>query len=138
MSNVRKLREKPTLPKALVCGVLEDEGRVLFLVLNTEKLELPFVLVYTGMDPVNELKQAFNQQAGIECEIGDLLFEVRHNAGSRKRKKFVPCLVYRINARNRRAKPSKEFSGFKWISLDDAKKMKLGRKSEWLKKRLSN
>ncbi|HID73132.1 TPA: hypothetical protein EYP38_04270, partial [Candidatus Micrarchaeota archaeon] len=88
MSRVRKLREKPEYPKALACGMLEDGGRVFFLVQKdrhgVERLELPHVLVYPGQDPAALLKQAFEEQAGIDAEIGDIIRESRHNAGSRR------------------------------------------------------
>lgn len=121
MSNARRLREKPVLPKALACAMLEDEGRVLFLVTNDEKIELPSVLVYEGMNPISELAIAFKKQTGIDGSIGGIEFEARYNAGSRKKKCWVPCLVFRVMARERRAKTCQGFSGFKWLSLEDAR-----------------
>ncbi|MFH1393258.1 MAG: NUDIX hydrolase [Candidatus Micrarchaeota archaeon] len=139
MSRVRTLREKPELPKALACGMLEDGGRVLFLIQKdrqgVERLELPSVLVYPGQDPAALLKQAFEEQAGIDAQIGDIVNESSHNAGSRKKRRFILCLVFKAHAKSGRARPSPQFSGVKWLSLEKAKEAKLGRKAEWLRKR---
>jgi hypothetical protein len=124
------------LPKALACGMLEDEGRVLFLVRTdergVERLELPCVMVPSGRSPFAEIKTEFARQTGIDGQVHEIVLEGRHNAGTRKRKIWVPCLVFLVMARERRAKPANEFSGFKWLSLDEAKKQKLGRNAEWL------
>jgi len=138
MSKIRKLREKPEFPKALACGMLEDSGRILFLVQKDrhgiERLELPYALVYPGQDPAALLKIAFEEQAGIDAEIGEIVRESRHNAGSRRKRKVIPCLIFKVFAKNTRARPSSGFSGVKWLSLEKAGEAKLGRKSEWLRK----
>lgn len=126
--------------KALACGMLEDSGRTLFLKRfdehGIERLELPCVLVPSGKDPVSLLVAAFKEQTGIDAELCDPLFERRYNAGTRRRKNFVPCLVFSFKAKKATAKPSAAFSGFKWLSLDDAKKMKLSRNTEWLARKI--
>lgn len=132
-------RRVPTgtpIPKALACGMLEDGGRILFLVRTdrngTEKIELPSVLVPSGRSPFAEIKEAFGKQTGIaDYEVQEVVLEARHNAGSRKRRMKVPVLVFKITARVRTAKPAPEFSGFRWLSLDDAKKRRRGRDFEW-------
>ncbi|MEM5814809.1 MAG: hypothetical protein QXD77_03250 [Candidatus Aenigmatarchaeota archaeon] len=125
------------LPKALACGMLEDGGRILFLLKpdrsGIERIEMPCVLVFSGANPVAELTNEFSRQTGIDAQIHEIIFETRHNAGSRKRKAWVQCLVFRVTAKNRTARPSGEFSGFRWLSLYDAKKHKLGRNSEWIR-----
>ena len=124
--------------KALACGMLEDNNRVLFLkrvMYGIERLELPCVIIPSGKDPVSLLVSAFKEQTGIDAELYDLLFERRHNAGTRRRKNWVPCLVFGFRAKKMSAKPSSEFSGFKWLSLEDARRMKLGRNAEWLYRR---
>lgn len=134
MSRTRRLKER-TLPKALVCGMLEDSGRILFLKQKDrqgiERIEMPCLLTYSG-DPVSQLTEAFREQTGIDGEIGEIAFETRHNAGSRRRKRFIPCLVFRASAKNRRARPAPGFSGYKWLSLEDAKREKLGKNAKWI------
>ncbi|MFN7991495.1 MAG: hypothetical protein U0R44_05035 [Candidatus Micrarchaeia archaeon] len=133
-------RRVPTgtpIPKALACGMLEDEGRVLFMVRKdesgAERLELPCVLVPSGRSPFAEIKDAFARITGIDGQIHEIILEGRHNAGSRKRRAFVPVAVFKVTARERRAKPSGEFAGFRWLAMDEAKRQRLGRNLEWLK-----
>lgn len=133
----RKMRTGAPLPKALACGMLEDEGRVLFLVRRdehgAERLEMPCALVPSGRSPFAEIKTEFARQTGIDGQVHEIVLEGRHNAGTRKRRAWVPCLVFRITARERRAKPPGEFAGFMWLSLDDARMEKTGRNLEWLR-----
>jgi hypothetical protein len=139
MSRQRVLTGTP-VPKALACGMLEDGGRVLFLVRRdqngTERIEMPCVMVPSGRSPFAEIKEAFPRMTGIDGEVHEIVLEGRHNSGSRKRRAFVPCLVFRVTARNRMAKPPGEFSGFRWLSLDDARKQRLSRNAEWLRKEI--
>jgi hypothetical protein len=135
----RRIPTGTPLLKALACGMLEDGGRVLFLVRRDasgiERIEMPCVLVPSGRSPFAEIKEAFGRQSGIaDCQIHEIVLEGRHNSGSRKRRSFVPVLVFKVTARNRTAKPAPEFSGFKWLSMDDAKGARLSRNAEWLRK----
>jgi len=137
----RKIPTGTPIPKALACGLLEDNGRILFLVRTEasgerkiERIELPCVLVPSGRSPFADIKEAFQRMTGIDGEIGEILVEERHNAGSRKRRMLVPVLIFKVSARNRSAKPSSEFSGFRWLSLEDAKKARLSRDCEWLRR----
>lgn len=134
------MREKKILAapeySALACALIEDGGRVLFLKRGEgerEVLELPCVLVEKGRNPVSELKEAVLAQAGIDAQVHEPILEGRHNVGSRKRKRWVPALGFRISAKNMSAKVGTGFSGVKWISIEDAKKERLGRKAEWLR-----
>ncbi len=129
-----KIREE----KLLVCGMLEDNKRFLFLKRKDEngieRLEFPSVIMKSGTDPASLLVLAFKEKTGIDGEISDILFEEKYNSGSRKRKVLIPCLAFRFLAKNKTAKPPNEFSGFKWLTLDDAKKQKIARTSEWILK----
>ena len=124
-------------PVALAAGLLEDGGRGLFLVRRNlkgvETVELPCVLLMKGDNPVAQLTEAFRHQTGIDPQVHEILFEKRHNAGSRKRRNFVPVLVFRITAKSASAKPSKEFSGIKWIASEDLGKFKPSRNCDWLR-----
>lgn len=126
------------LPKALACGMLEDGGRVLFLVsrdaAGAERIEMPCVLVPSGRSPFAEISSEFRRQTGIDGQVHEVVMESRHNAGSRKRRSFVPVLVFKVTARERYAKPSAGFSGFRWLSLEDAMRQRLSRNAEWLRR----
>jgi hypothetical protein len=126
------------IPKAFACGMLEDNGRALFLVRKDdngiERIELPCVLVPSGRSPFADIKEAFGKLTGItDFEVHEIILEGRHNTGSRKRRFRVPALAFKITARIRTAKPSPEFSGFRWLSPDDAKAARWGRNLEWLR-----
>lgn len=135
MTNARKLREK-TFPKALACGMLRDNERILFLVKKDrhgiERIELPSVEISGEDDPVQMLTTEFKRQTGIDAEIREIKMQKRYNAGSRRKKHWIPCMIFSMRAKNTKAKVSNEFSGFKWTTLEKAKEMKLGRKAEWI------
>jgi hypothetical protein len=117
-------RKLVVYPKAVACGMLEDGGRVLFLVgkerFGRKRLVLPHVKIMGREDAVSKVKEAFLEQAGIDAHVGGVLFEGRYNAGSRKYKKWVPLLVFEVGAKRMQARPSAEFGGFKWIRIKDA------------------
>ena len=126
----RKLVAAPEY-SALACAVIEDGGRVLFLKrveAGREVLELPCVLVEKGMDPVSALKGAVLAQTGIDAQVGGILLEGRHNAGSRRRKRWIPALGFRVSAKSLGARGK-----VRWVPLEDAKRERLGRKAEWLR-----
>ena len=131
----RKTEEK-RFPKALACGMLRDGKRVLFLVRKdargAERLELPCTEIFGAEDAVSKLASEFMRQAGIDAEVLEMEAEKRYNAGSRRRREWVPCLVFGMRAKSARAAPAPEFCGFRWLGIEDAKKAKLGRKAEWL------
>ncbi|MBD3390200.1 NUDIX domain-containing protein [Candidatus Micrarchaeota archaeon] len=118
-------RKKPvTYPKAVACGMLEDRGRVLFLEHERggkKRLALPFVKIQGGDDPVSEINREFEEQTGIDGEIHEAIFEGKYNAGSRKYKKWVPLLVFKVTAKKMKCRPAEKFSGFRWIDLKKAR-----------------
>ena len=137
----RRVMTGTPMPKALACGMLEDNGRIFFLVRQEgdgkgriEQIEMPCVLVLSGRSPFAEISEAFGRMTGIDAQIHEIVLEGRHNAGSRKRRFWVPCLVFKVTAKNRTAKPSPEFSGFRWLSLEDAMNGRLSRNAEWIRR----
>lgn len=132
--------KKPTAPQQpalLAAGILEDNGRALFLCRRlkdgTETVELPCVLLGKGENPVGALTLEFKRQTGIDGEVGEVLFERRFNAGSKKRKFWIPALAFEVTAKNATARPSAEFSGYKWIYGEDLGKHRLARICSWLR-----
>jgi ADP-ribose pyrophosphatase YjhB (NUDIX family) len=124
-------------PSMLACGLLEDNGRALLLVAKgkdgAERFCLPCALVMPGEDPVSAVVAAFREKAGIDAQAHEIAFEGRHNAGSRKRKLWIPAMAFRMTAKNARAIPSKEFSGFRWVPLGEVASLRLAREAEWLR-----
>jgi hypothetical protein len=133
---MRKIHSAPQ-PTALAIGLLEDGNRALFLVrknlLGAESVEMPCVLLLPGENPVARLTEAFRQQTGIDAQVHDVLFQKRQNAGTRKRKHWIPALVFKITAKNASARPGSGFSGCKWIASSDLLKYKLAKNAEWLR-----
>ncbi|MFH1785464.1 MAG: hypothetical protein ABH842_03465 [Candidatus Micrarchaeota archaeon] len=121
----------------LICGVLDDGGRVLFLIRRNqqfEQIELPYFETNKNSDFVSELATEFKRQTNIDGEILEIIHKTRYNSGSRKRKKWDDVLIFKVNAKNRSVRIGSEFSGFRWLTLEDAKKQKISKKFEWLKR----
>ncbi len=134
---MKKPVQQRAVPTALACGILQDGGRVLFLKqkdrLGIERIGLPFVMLFSGQDPVKKMTEFFLQQTGIDGHVQDVRLQAKHNVGSRKNKRFIPVLGFRVDAKDRRAKPAAEYSGYAWLTLDDACQQRLDRTSEWLR-----
>ncbi len=126
----------PPLPSALAAGLLEDHERALFLLrkneLGIETAELPCALLQKGENPVASLASEFRRQTGIDAQVHEILFERRHNAGSRKRKAFVPVLVFKVTAKSPACHPAAEFSGYKWLERADLAKYRRAKNCLWL------
>jgi hypothetical protein len=129
--------QKHAIPAALACGLLEDGGRVLFLcrknAIGIETVELPCVILQKGENPVARLTEEFVRQTGIDAHVGEILFEKKHNIGTRKRKAFIPALVFGVAAKSAAARPASEFFGYRWISAKDLMKFKVAKVCEWLR-----
>jgi len=130
-------RALPPAPQAIAAGLLEDGERALFLArknsLGVELLEIPCVEVMAGENPVAAIVAAFRQQTGIDAEAHEIIFQRKHNAGTRKRRALVPVLAFRLTAKSHSVKPSPEFSGYRWLAPKDMLGKRLSRKSEWLR-----
>ena len=124
------------LPAALVAGMLLDGERALFLVrksaLGAETLELPCILVYGGENPAGALVAEFARQTGVDAQVHEVIMNARHNVGTRKRKSFVPVLVFKMSAKSTSVKPAPEFSGYKWLEEKEVDARKLAKKCGWL------
>ena len=128
---------QPAMPSALAAGLLEDGERALFLVrknaLGEEMLEIPCVEVMAGENPVAALYAAFRAQTGMDAEVHEILFQRRHNAGTRKRRAFVPVLVFKLTAKSHAVRVAPEFCGYKWLPPKGILGKKLSKKTEWLR-----
>ena len=137
MKDIRKRASTPQLPSALACGLLEDGERALFLAkknaLGEEMLEIPCMEVMAGENPVAALSAAFRAQTGMDAEVHEIIFQRRHNIGTRKRRAFIPALVFKLTSKSHAVRPSPEFCGYRWLSPGDMAGKKLSRKSEWLR-----
>ena len=120
----------------LACGILEDGNRILFLTrknkLGVEYFELPHALLVKGDNPVAALTKTFLSGTGIDAQVHEIILEAKHNIGSRKRKKFIPAVAFKVTSKSNRVSLSPQFSGFRWVPRDEVGKLKLARQAEWL------
>ncbi len=127
---------QPPAPAALACGLMEDGERALFLCRKNkegiETVELPCVLLYRGENQVARLAEEFRRQTGIDAQAHEVLFERRFNAGTRKRKVYIPVLVFKLTAKSRAAAPSSEFTGYKWLTSAGLAGQRRARNLLWL------
>ncbi|MBI2445427.1 hypothetical protein HYV43_03500 [Candidatus Micrarchaeota archaeon] len=134
---MRRPIQQRAAPVALACGILQDGERVFFLKQKDgqgiERIGLPFVMLFAGQDPVKKMTEFFLAQTGIDGHVQDVRFQANHNAGSRKNKRIIPVLGFRVEAKVRQAKPAAGYSGYAWMTLDAAKNQRLDRMSEWLR-----
>jgi hypothetical protein len=130
--------KRPSLqPAALVCGILTDGERALFLIqknsLGEESLELPHAFIFAGENPVSSLTSAFLLQTGIDGQVHEIIMQGKFNSGSRKRKRLIPALGFRVSAKSHSAKLLPAFFGYKWLLREEAVKKKLAKTAEWLR-----
>ncbi|MEW6749020.1 MAG: hypothetical protein AB1295_04910 [Candidatus Micrarchaeota archaeon] len=117
-------------PKALICGMLEEDGKVLFLK-REGGIELPSVFGSLGADPLSQMTEAFKKQSGIKAECGDVVIESRYELEAGLR---IPCLVFSMKRlREGEPEPATVYSGFEWLTMDEARKRKPAPKGTWLK-----
>ena len=125
------------LPSALACGILSDGEKALFLkrrdAEDHERLGLPTIALYSGQDAVSKLAERFLEQTGIDGHVQNVVLQATHNAGSRKKKRVIPVLGFRVTAKNTQARPSAPFSGYAWLTLEAAAGHKLERNTEWIR-----
>ena len=125
------------IPTAMACGMLSDGDKVLFLkrrdAQGVERLSLPYVFIFGKENPVSKLAESFLEQTGIDGHVQDVILQSTQNTGSRKKKRFIPVLGFRVTAKNTQAKPSAVFSGYTWTALESAAGQKLERNTEWIR-----
>jgi hypothetical protein len=121
---------------SLACGLLQDGERYFFLKQKdrqgVERIGLPCAFLIHGQDPLKNLSEAFLEQTGIDGHVQGVVLKSRYNIGTRRNKRYIPVLGFFISSKSAKANVSKKFSGFCWLSLNDAKKKKLMRSCEWL------
>jgi hypothetical protein len=122
----RRSPSQMVLPVALAVGMLEDDGRALFLFQNqmpvrgvkavggtmapgatassARLFELPCVLVMPGENPVQRLTESFLMQTGIDAQVHETMRQASINVGTRKRRQIIPVLVFRLTSKRMSAK----------------------------------
>jgi hypothetical protein len=65
--------------------------------------------------------------------VHEIIYQRRHNAGTRKRRAIIPALIFKLTAKSHSVKVSGEFSGYKWLEQENLAGKRLSRKTEWLR-----
>ena len=121
-------------PKALICGMLEREGKALFLkrkLPDGEAIEMPSVFGILSADPVSQLAEGFRKQTGIKADVGQVVLESRHDFEG----VHIPCLVFRMTPLHEggiEPEPASVYTGFEWLAIEDARIRKHAPKGRWL------
>jgi hypothetical protein len=121
-------------PKALICGMLEQGGKMLFLKrkeADGEAIEMPSVFGVLSADPVSQLAEAFKKQTGINADVGQVILESRHEYEGA----HIPCLVFMMKPLHEgqiEPEPAGAYSGFEWLALEDARLRRHAPKGKWL------
>ena len=126
------------ITRTLVCGLLERDGKALFLLRTDEhgndRLELPHVFSNSRSDPLNQIASAFTMQTSVKVHTGAMVFESQFNDGTDANPQLAPAYAFRMIAEDEKVVPATYFSGYKWLSLEDAKKKNLATTMEWIRK----
>ena len=100
--------------------------------LGIEAVEMPCVLIGKGENPVAALQAAFHAQTGIDAQVHEILFEKKWNAGTRKKKAWVPALIFKVTAKNASVRLMPGFSGYKWLFEKELAKYRHARTMQFL------
>jgi len=124
-------------PESLACALIEDGGRVLFLVSRSrdgrEELSLPSILLKKGEDPVSSLAAAVRAQTGIDAHVQSPVLQGMFNSGSKRNRKLIAAIAFSVTSKSYSAKPGAGFTSAVWLKAEDAKAKRFSRASEWLR-----
>lgn len=126
-------------PRALICGMLEREGKVLFLMRKDSggagRIEMPWIYGTLAGDPVGALGEAFRKQTSVKAHAESIAMEGREDIGEPGSPDIVPVLVFRMAADRRPMEepyPAKGYDACVWLGMDEARGKPLGKHARWL------
>ncbi len=126
-------------PRALICGLLEKDGKALFLLRKdedgVERIELPWIYGTIAADPVGALGEAFRKQTSVKVHAERIIYEGKEDIGEEGHPDLVPVLVFSMIAGRKPMEepyPAAGYSGYLWLSIEEAKKRPLGKHARWL------
>lgn len=116
-------------PRAIICGMLEKDGRILFLE-KDGKIEMPWVYGTLAGDPIGAIGEAFRKKTDVRVEVGVVVIEGKQKVDGKE----VPVLVLKMEPKDYdyRIVPADEFSVL-WLTLEEARKKELLEHALWLK-----
>ncbi len=126
-------------PRALICGMLEKDGKALFLVKKgadgTARIEMPWIYGTLAGDPVGALGEAFRKQTSVKVHAERIVMEGKEDIGEPGMPDIVPVLVFVVVADRSPMEepyPAKGFDACIWLSMDEARQRPLGPHARWL------
>ncbi|MBI5047028.1 hypothetical protein HZC07_04850, partial [Candidatus Micrarchaeota archaeon] len=112
------------MPKALSCGIIEDNGRILFRLFQDShgisRVEVPCTIVKSGESVTAKLKAKLLEILENNVEIGEPIVECTYNSGTKRKKSPIPCLIFKIQTFGRLEVKNK--TEFKWLKPEETKK----------------
>lgn len=138
---MRKMKTLERLPKALALGAIEDNGRFLFR-LETDKygvtrVDLPHVLVKSGESITAKIKEQILEIIENNVEIGEPIFQLTYNAGTRRNRNFIPAMIFKVETFGRIQLRKEKMLKYKWLKLEETINIRKTKESEWFYKWIS-
>lgn len=109
-------------PKAIICGILEKDGKILFLE-KDGKLELPWVYGSQAGDPIGQIAEAYLKKTDVKVSPGPVIMEAKSD---------LPVHVLKMEPRAEiKPEPASGYS-IVWLTLEEAAKRPLAKHFEWI------
>ncbi len=116
-------------PRAIICGLLERDGKILFL----EKdglIELPWIYGTLAGDPINAIGQAYRMKTDVKVNVGPLAYEGKAIIND----EHLPVLVLKMEPKEEEYVVTiADSKKAVWLTIEEAKKKKLADQAKWLK-----
>jgi hypothetical protein len=110
-------------PKAIICGMLEKDGKILFLE-KDGKIELPWVYGSLRGDPISQMAEAYLKKTDVKVEAGLVVMEGKSEG--------LTVVVLQMEPQAEvNPEPAAGYS-VAWLTLEEAKKKPLARHFEWI------
>lgn len=117
------------VPRAIICGMLEKEGKILFLE-KDGKIEMPWIYGTLAGDPISAIGEAFRKKTDVKVDVGVVVLEGKQKIDGNE----MPVLVLKVEPKDYEYEvvPADEFTAV-WLTLDNAKKKEVLEHALWLK-----
>lgn len=132
---IRRMKTFEPLPKALALGAIEDNGRYLFHLVTDKygvtRVDLPYSIVKSGESITAKIKMHILEIIENNIEIGEPVFEIKYNYGSKRNKNWIPAMVFKIETFGRIQIKKEKMREYKWLKLEEAVKFSKTKESQW-------
>lgn len=118
--------------KAIICGILEVNGKILFLE-KDGKLEIPWIFGSVYGDPINAIGQAYKMKTNVSITVGELVYE---GFVELENENFPVIALRMIPKHDDFEIVPADGKKVVWFDLSHAKKMDLEEHTAWIKNKL--